>query len=205
MIIFAAILATFVYGMIAAMLGTILPDLSARFKLTPRENGRIAFSQALGLVIASIAVGPLIDQSGKKIALVIGLALISAALFLLPRSTGFGTVAAYLFMLGIGGGIIVVGANTLAGDVNPAHKGMTLNLLNLFFGLGGFATPFIAANLLKRNSTRLCYTVAILTVATLVVNAATSMPSPVPTTAAAVQHETAAPGSIFFKDPAPTE
>src|SRR5579884_157270 len=171
MLIFSAILAIFVYGMIAAMLGTILPDLSARFQFTPRQNGRIALSQAVGLVIASIAVGPLIDQSGKKVALVVGLALISLALFLLPRSTGFGTVAAYLFMLGIGGGIIVVGANTLAGDVNPAHKGMTLNLLNLFFGLGGFATPFIAANLVKRNSTRLCYAVAGLTVAALLVNA----------------------------------
>src|SRR5579884_138557 len=195
MLIFSAILAIFVYGMIAAMLGTILPDLSARFKLTPRQNGQIAFAQALGLVISSIGVGPLIDTSGKKIALVVGLALISIALFLLPRSTGFGTIATYLFLLGIGGGIIVVGSNTLAADVNPAHKGMTLNLLNLFFGLGGFATPFIAANLVKRNSTRLCYLVAAFTVLTLAINAATPMPTAVPTTPASTQHETAAPGS----------
>jgi Mg/Co/Ni transporter MgtE len=40
MLIFAAILAIFVYGMIAAMLGTILPDLSDRFHLTPTQNGR---------------------------------------------------------------------------------------------------------------------------------------------------------------------
>ena len=38
MLIFAAILAIFVYGMIAAMLGTILPDLSDRFHLTPTQN-----------------------------------------------------------------------------------------------------------------------------------------------------------------------
>jgi len=36
-VIFAAIVAIFVYGMIAAMLGTILPDLSDRFHLTPPE------------------------------------------------------------------------------------------------------------------------------------------------------------------------
>ena len=67
MLILAAILAIFVYGMIAAMLGTILPDLSARFKLTPKQNGTIAFCQALGLIIASVAVGPLIDNEGKKV------------------------------------------------------------------------------------------------------------------------------------------
>ncbi len=54
-LIFAAILAIFVYGMTAAMLGTILPDLSERFHLTPAQNGTIAFAQALGLMIASLA------------------------------------------------------------------------------------------------------------------------------------------------------
>ena len=38
-----------------------------------------------------------------------------------------------------------------------------LNLLNLFFGLGGLATPFIAANLLSRDSVRLCYSLPALT------------------------------------------
>ena len=67
MLILAAILAIFVYGMIAAMLGTILPDLSSRFKLTPQQNGTIALMQAIGLIVASISVGPLIDNEGKKV------------------------------------------------------------------------------------------------------------------------------------------
>ena len=66
MLILAASLAIFVYGMTAAMLGTILPDFSARFHLTPKQNGTIAFCQALGLILASIGVGPLIDYEGKK-------------------------------------------------------------------------------------------------------------------------------------------
>ena len=76
MLILAAVLAIFVYGMIAAMLGTILPDLSKKFSLTPKQNGNIALAQAIGLMIASLAVGPLIDLQGKKIGLLIGLALI---------------------------------------------------------------------------------------------------------------------------------
>ena len=76
MLILAAVLAIFVYGMIAAMLGTILPGLSERFHLTPKQNGSIAFAQALGLMIASVGVGPLIDNEGKKLGLVLGLVLI---------------------------------------------------------------------------------------------------------------------------------
>jgi fucose permease len=178
MLIVAAILAIFVYGMIAAMLGTILPDLSARFQLTPAQNGKIAFMQALGLMIASLGVGPLIDNEGKKVGLVLGLATITLALFALPKSKGFGSIAGYLFLLGLGGGIIVTGANALVSDISPEHRGSTLNLLNLFFGLGGLATPFISANLLKRDSLKLCYTVAVLTAATLALYIFTPVPPP---------------------------
>ena len=51
--------------------------------------------------------------------------------------------------------------------VSEAHRATALNLVNLFFGLGGLATPFISANLFKRNWLRLCYTVASLTVLAL--------------------------------------
>jgi len=168
-LIFAAIVAIFVYGMIAAMLGTILPDLSGRFHLTPAQNGTIAFAQALGLIIASIGVGPLLDSEGKKIGLILGLAFIAIALYALPRSQGFRSIVVLLFLLGVGGGIVVTGANALVSDVSEAHRGIALNLVNLFFGLGGLATPFLSANLFERNWVRLCYTVASLTVVTLLI------------------------------------
>jgi len=178
MLILAASLAIFVYGMTAAMLGTILPDLSTRFNLTPKQNGTIAFCQALGLILASIAVGPLIDNEGKKAGLVLGLALSALAVTLLPRSNGFRSIAAHLFLLGTGGGIIVTAANALGSDVTPDHRATALNLLNIFFGLGGFATPFVSANLLGKNSRRLCYLIAVLAAVTVAVNLIAPIPPP---------------------------
>jgi fucose permease len=178
LLILAAVVAIFVYGMIAAMLGTILPDLSSRFQLTPKQNGTIAFAQAVGLMVASLAVGPLLDDFGKKVGLILGLSLIAVVLFALPRSAGFRSIVFLLFLLGMGGGIVVTGANALTSDVGEAHRGIALNLVNIFFGLGGLATPFISANLFKRNWVRLCYTVAGLTVVTLAIQAAAHMPPP---------------------------
>ena len=178
MLILAASLAIFVYGMTAATLGTILPDLSTRFRLTPKQNGTIAFCQALGLILASIGVGPLIDYEGKKTGLVLGLALSALAVALLPRSNGFRAIAAHLFFLGIGGGIIVTAANALGSDVTPAHRATALNLINIFFGLGGFATPFVSANLLGKNSTRLCHLIAALAVVAVVVSFIAPIPPP---------------------------
>jgi fucose permease len=177
-LIFAAILAIFVYGMIAAMLGTILPDLSERFHLTPTQNGTIAFAQALGLMIASLAVGPLLDTEGDKIGLILGLVFIASALLALPRAGGYGSIVFLLFILGVGGGIVVTAANALVSGVSEAHRATALNLVNLFFGLGGLATPFISANLFQRNWVRLCYTIAGLTVVSIVIQATTHMPAP---------------------------
>jgi fucose permease len=175
MLILAVVLAIFVYGMVAAMLGTILPDLSKRFSLTPRQNGNIALAQAIGLIIASVSVGPLVDNEGKKVGVLLGLALIALALFLLPKSKSYGQIAVYMLVLGVGGGIIVTAANAVVNDMGGAAL---FNFINLFFGLGGLATPLISANLLGSNSQKLCYLTAILTAVTLAVSAAAPIPGP---------------------------
>ena len=174
-LILAAVLAIFVYGMIAAMLGTILPS----FNFPPEQAGTVALAQALGLVIASVSVGPLIDNKGKKIALVLALAVIAISLFLIANSGGeYDAVRNYMFLLGLGGGILVTAANALASDVNEERRASTLNFLNLFFGLGGLATPFIAANLLGGDAIRIAYAASILTAAVFVLHAVTPMPPP---------------------------
>lgn len=180
MLITAAILAIFVYGMIAAMLGTILPDLSKRFSLTPKQNGNIAMAQAIGLMIGSFFVGPLMDTQGKKVGLLLGLALVALALFGLRKAAGFTPIAALMLVLGMGGGVIVTGANALAGDVKleALSTAGVFNLLNLFFGLGGLLTPLIAANLFKNDSARLLVFAGGLVLFTLGFHGITAMPPP---------------------------
>ncbi|HEU5458632.1 MAG TPA: MFS transporter [Terracidiphilus sp.] len=179
MLIFAAIFAIFVYGMTAAMLGTLLPVLSERFRLTPAQNGTIAFAQAVGLMLASLCVGPLLDTEGDKAGLMLGLVFIVAAVFALPRAGGFRSIVLLLFLLGVGGGIVVTGANALSSAVSETHRATALNLVNLFFGLGAFATPFISANLFKKDWVRLCNAVGVLAVVALAVQYFTRVPAPV--------------------------
>jgi len=174
-LILCVILSIFVYGMIASTLGTILPNLSERFALSPRQNGVIAFAQALGLILASLAVGPLLDAEGTKIGLVLGLACIIVALAVLPRCLGYRPILLLMFLMGAGGGILITAANALAAEVSGAHRASVLNLTNLFFGLGGFLTPFIAANLFGKKWVRLCDSIAALSVGTLVVILLTPM------------------------------
>jgi fucose permease len=177
MLILAAILSILVYGVIAAMLGTLMPSFTALFTLSGAQNGNIAFAQSLGLIIASISVGPLIDIRGKKTALLGGLLLITCALAGLPQAGGYQQLMLLYFILGLGGGIIVTGANALASDVDVSRRASILNLLNLFFGLGGLLTPLVAS-MLKGQTARLCYLGAGLGVVALIANLVAKIPPP---------------------------
>jgi fucose permease len=178
-LIVAMVLAIYVYGSIAALLGTILPQLGAKFSLDEAQLGYVALAQALGLAIASVAIGPIIDNVGKKAGLIAGLAGITAALAGLAFATSHGMVLGAMFLLGLGGGMLVTGANTLISDVADEKRSSALNLLNIFFGLGGLATPFLAANIPGLNTAyALCLLLAGVTGVTLLVNIATPMPPP---------------------------
>ncbi len=180
MLITAAILAIFVYGMIAAMLGTILPDLSKRFSLSPKQNGKIAMMQAVGLMIGSFFVGPMIDVYGVKLGLLLGLGLVTIAMFGLRSANGFTPIASFMLLLGVGGGVIVVGANGLPPfiKIESLETAGVFNLLNLFFGLGGLITPLVAANLFKNNSSRLLLFAVSITSLTFAFSGFTKMPAP---------------------------
>ncbi|MGD0497220.1 MAG: MFS transporter [Bryobacteraceae bacterium] len=180
MLILSAVLSIFVYGIIAAMLGTILPDISRRFSLSPKQNGNIAMAQAIGLMIGSFAVGPMMDLHGVKTGLMLGLILVALALLALRAATGYVMLLVVLLALGAGGGAIVNGANGLPpaiklGSLKPAG---VFNLLNLFFGLGGLVTPLVAAKLFRNNVSRLLVFATSIVAVTVGVSGITAMPPP---------------------------
>jgi fucose permease len=156
-----------------------LPQLAARFALDDAQLGYIAFAYALGLTIASLAIGPILDNVGKKTGLVAGLSGITAALVGLALAEGYGAVLASNLLMGLGGGMLVTGANVLVSDVAEEKRASTLNFLNLFFGLGGLATPFLAANIPALGDVRsLCLFLAAVSGLTLLLHILTAMPPP---------------------------
>jgi MFS transporter, FHS family, L-fucose permease len=178
-LIFAACVAIFVYGMVSSMLGTINPGLANRFHLDNVQTGYLALAQGLGFVIASVLGGALMDRKGKKIGILLGLGLVAAALFLLANAPGYTAIIVAMVGLGIGAGIILTGANALGSDVSESKRAAILNFLNIFVGLGGLATPFVAGNLLSGDAVRVAYAGAIITSATFVLHLLTKMPSPI--------------------------
>ena len=147
-------LVIFVYGMLSSLLGTIIPGIAAALHLTNSQIGYIALAQGLGLASTSVVAGALMDKQGKKIGVILGLGATLAGLILLGSSRGLIALSAAMFVLGCGGSLVIVAANAIVSDVGDKKRASALNFLNVFSGLGGLATPFIAANLLGANAGR---------------------------------------------------
>lgn len=157
LLIVAASLAIFIYGMVASMLGTINPGLAAQFHLDNVQTSYIALAQGIGLVVASVSVGPLLDKKGKKVGLVIGLSAVTISLLILANAGGYWPMIFSMALMGLGGGITITAANALGSDVSETRRASVLNFLNVFVGLGGLVTPFVAGNLLGGNAVSVAY------------------------------------------------
>jgi fucose permease len=165
----------FIYGMLASMLGTIVPSLGNRLALTNVEVSYLALAQGIGLAATSVWAGALMDRSGKKIGVVLGLCASVIGLLILANPENLALSVAAMAIVGIGGSLVIVGANAIVNDVSDERKASALNILNLFVGLGGMATPFVAGNLLHSDATKVAYCGAAIATFALILTLLTPM------------------------------
>lgn len=76
----AGFLGILVWGTLAPLLGSILPNLRQRSGLSLADSGVMFVALSSGMVVASLAAGPLLDRYGKKVVLCGAVAVIGIVL-----------------------------------------------------------------------------------------------------------------------------
>lgn len=148
-LMWAGFLSIFVWGSIAGLLGAILPSLRERAGLSLAESGVLFVALSTGLVAASLLAGFLLDKIGRKQVLSAAVLLVVVALLALAFTNALPLLLLLAFLLGAGGSALVTAAHALIADLNPGHRSAALNLLDFFFGVGAFVTPFAIVPLQK--------------------------------------------------------
>ena len=150
----AAYAGIFVFGIVMALLGAILPPLAGRLEFQVADIGTLFLVMNGAMLAASLVLGLVIDRFGMKPPLAAGPLLVAAALVIVARATAFSDLLSAVVLLGIGGGALNGAANTLVADLHddPEHKSAALNLLGVFFGFGALLLPFTLGALLARFS-----------------------------------------------------
>jgi fucose permease len=188
LLLFIAFFGIFVYGLVTALPGAVLPELERHQFLPDDANvATFLFINAVGAVIAYLVSGPLTDRLGKKFTLWVasglvigsmaGLALIVAGL---PAATAVTLIFGCSLILGLGANAIVSAGHALVGDVAGSKINAALNLLDVCFGLGLVVLPLLAQKVLRDSGLNMVFWVlAIFTGLLLVLIIVPRFPRPV--------------------------
>jgi fucose permease len=150
-----AFLGIFVYGLLAALPGSVIPTLE-RSQFLPNDStvGTFLLINAIGAVVAYLVSGPIIDRIGKKVALAFGTSLVIASMLGFAITVSRATPRAsllYIFacslLLGLGANAIVAAGHALVVDVAASWRNAALNLLDICFGLGLASLPMVVQRL----------------------------------------------------------
>jgi fucose permease len=177
----AAFAGMFVFGMVVALLGAILPELSRRIPLGPGGIGGLFLRMNAAMLACSLLIGLAMDRFGLKPPMAFGPLLVAAALGLIARAANDADLTPALLLLGVGGGALNGATNTLIADLHAdeKRKASALNLLGVFFGVGALTLPFASGALMAAfGIERLLSSTALLCAAAGVFSLALRFPEP---------------------------
>ena len=145
------ITAAFVFGVVLALLGSVKLPLAARLGMDEARVGGLLSALNLALIPMMLLSGILIDGLGGRVVLIGGSLVTGLAVFSLAMSRTFAGSLYAIMLVGAGGACISTASVKLMplaffGETNPAPS---LNLGNVFFGLGALVTPALADLLLR--------------------------------------------------------
>jgi MFS transporter, FHS family, glucose/mannose:H+ symporter len=137
----------FVFGIVMAVLGTLfgLPEMRTRLHVDLAQQGNMFLLLFLGILLATLVAGPVIDAIGNKVILVVSSALVAAGMAGFAFAHSFGAAAIPAVLLGCGGGGLNTSTNALISDLYGERRGPMLNVLGIFYGIGALCIPLLAA------------------------------------------------------------
>ena len=148
---FSAWAGMFVFGIVMAILGAILPSLFERIGFGAGAAGNLFLTMNFAMLLATLFFGPVVDRFGFRSILAVSAFLVAAAFLLLSRAATYSVVLAAAVVLGLGGGALNGGTNALTSDLHEGEKrGAALNVLGIFFGFGALSVPFLIGALRER-------------------------------------------------------
>jgi len=146
----AAYAGMFVFGIVMALLGAIIPSLSGSLKFTLAQAGNLFLVMNGCMLITSLVLGVLMDRFGMKPPLAIAPWLVALSLIVIARAGAYADLLPAAVLAGVGGGALNGATNTLVADLHEDErkKSSALNVLGVFFGIGALSLPLTIGALL---------------------------------------------------------
>lgn len=121
----------------------LVPYVMKTYGFSLKEAGLLSTVFTLGLGLAGIPTGYLLDRSSRKTVMVVGVLFYSVFTILTVLAIGFSDMIIYRAMTGIGEGMQVAAVFAAAGNFFHRHRTLVIGVLNVAYGIGGFIGPML--------------------------------------------------------------
>ena len=126
---------------------TLLPAIRKAFGYNLKIAGLLSTVFTLGLAVAGIPTGYILDRTSRKAVILIGMVIYSVFTLATIYATGFWDMLIYRAMTGIGEGMQMAGLFAAIGSYFHRKRSFYIGWMIVAYGVGGFLGPRIGARL----------------------------------------------------------
>lgn len=131
----------------------LLPEISGAYGFSLSQGGLLATGFTLGVAAAGLPAGHLVDRLPRKTVLVVSILIYSLGTLLTPLASGFGDLAVYRLLSGLGEGMQAAALYAAFGAYFHQRRSLAFGVLGVAFGVGVLIGPIIGTGLDQSLST----------------------------------------------------
>jgi len=117
--------------------------------LSKEQLGRLGALAFSGLAAGILLTGPLVDRGGPKFFIQLSNLMVAGSLVGLGFSHSYAVLGLWMFVLGLGAGILDMVLSPVVSALNPQRRAVAMNWLHSFYSVGAVVTILVGACALR--------------------------------------------------------
>ncbi len=131
----------------------LLPQIREEYGFSLDQAGLLATGFTLGLALTGLPAGYLLDRMSRRTIVVVSIVVYSLGTIAIPFAGGFGDMAVYRVVSGIGEGVQATAIYAIIGAYYFHRRALAAGFIGLAFGLGVFLGPVLGQALADAGGT----------------------------------------------------
>lgn len=130
----------------------LLAEIAKKYGFRLSDAGLLSTIFTLGIGIGGLPAGRLLDRMPRKTTMLVGIGIYSLFTMLTPLSAGFGDMAVYRTLTGIGEAMQNAALFAAMGAYFYTRRALALGAVSIAYGAGGALGPWVGARIASSNS-----------------------------------------------------
>jgi MFS family permease len=131
----------------------LLPNIRAEYGFSLEQGGLLATNFTLGMALAGLPAGYLLDRFRRKTVLVVSIVIYSLGTVATPLATGFADMTLYRVVSGFGEGMQSAAIFAAIGAFFAHRRGLAFGVIGVGYSVGVFIAPLIGVQLMSMHGT----------------------------------------------------